>query len=118
MINKKKIPTIFILLVLVMLIAFFAFTNYKLFKKRSTLNSQIDNLQTEIDLVEDRNKQLKGKQENMEGDEYIESVARNQLDLRKPGEDVIVIQKKETSKEEEEKEKDNFWGKFMNIFKK
>ena len=118
MINKKKIPTIFILLVLVMLIAFFAFTNYKLFKKRSTLNSQIDNLQTEIDLVENRNKKLKVTQENMEGDEYIESVARNQLDLRKPGEDVIVIQKSPASVKNSGEARETLWGKFMNIFKK
>lgn len=118
---KETIVSIILLFVVIFFIGFFIATNWKINRRRVNLNEQILTLEQEIQVLEEKNTELKYKKEETESDEYIEKVARDQLDLKKPGEEVIVVQEKEpavTRDFGEIKEKETWWERFKNIWEK
>src|SRR3989338_3246065 len=80
-----KLGAILVLLACVFLI----FTNIKIYQKRKQLNRQIEELENKIKATEQKNKDLEEGIVASENDTYIEKVAREELDLQKPGEKVF-----------------------------
>jgi len=95
---------------LVLIIGFLITTNIKIGKRRAELANRIATLRQEIGILEGKREELEEKISQAGSEEYLEEVARNQLDMKAPGEEVVVITKgDEEEKEEEEKEKRGWW---------
>lgn len=90
---------------LLTILGFLAITNIKIKERREKLSGVIKELQKEIAELEKKNDELKAKISQLGTREYLEKVAREQFNLRAPGEEVVVISK---YNKEEKKESDNF----------
>jgi len=80
-------------------------SNLKLKQKREQLLGQISYLETEIEKAKNKNEILRAQISQIESREYLEKVAREKFGLKAPGEEVVIITKEETKKENEIKEK-------------
>ena len=113
--NKKRNSkrdiffSIFLGVLLVLVIGFLINTNMKISRRRAELTNRITTLKQEIGILEEKREELKEKVSQAGSEEYLEEVARDQLDMKAPGEEVVVVTKKEEEKEEEEKEKRGWW---------
>ena len=85
-IHKKRIHRKILILIVIIGVVIFLFAN-KNFQTLLILNKEIVQLKQRIAGLEDENKKLKEDLEAMKNDpEYIESLAREELGLIKPGE--------------------------------
>ena len=90
---------------------FLIVSNLRINKKREKLISQIDTLQEEIQILEEKNERLKASVSQTEQESYLEKEARERLGLKKPGEEVVAIKKIETEEPEEPEPEKSFWQK-------
>ncbi len=63
--------------------------NIRLYHTRQELNSQIKTLQNKVGEIKQQNDRLSQGIQNANDSQYIEKVAREELDLQKPGEKVV-----------------------------
>ena len=99
--------TLFPLLMIIILLAvvgFLAFSNIKMRDYRQRIISQLYQLEDEIRILENRNEELKAKISQSGTQDFLEQVAREQFNLKAPGEQVVVISKERNSQETEENE--------------
>ena len=115
--NKKKswqnlIFSLTIAFFVVLVIGFLVFSNFKISQRRAELNSRIESLKAEIKILEEKNQDLKQGINQSGSEEYLEKIARENLGLKKEGEDVVVIkgQEQATTSEAQPEEK-GFWQK-------
>lgn len=101
-------PTLTGLLTL-LVIGFLIFSSLKINKKRTELIQRIEILKREIQILEEKNKQLRAGISQAETEDYLEEVAKEQLGLKKPGEEVVAFIKEKEEKKEEKEEK-SFWN--------
>lgn len=94
---------------LLLIIGFLAVTNLKISQRRAKFVARIEALKKEIAILEQKNKELKEGISQAGSQEYLEKVAREQLDLKAPGEEVVVVTKEKKEEKAVEKEK-NFWN--------
>jgi len=121
--TKKRFKNPFVLhpfivgLSLLFIITFLGVSNWKIVQKRGEFNNKIEILRTELQKLEERNKILKEEIRRAQTEETIEEIARNQLNLKKPGERIVGIIKEAKKEEKKEKQaKKGFWDKFLEIF--
>lgn len=77
--------------------AFFAFfilviliiNNIKIYHKRQEFLAQVESLKTQIKNIEEKNSNIKQATSKTNDSAYIEKVAREELDLQKPGEKAV-----------------------------
>ncbi len=102
--------TIVIISVLILIISFLFLTNIKIKERRDKLLSEIQNLEREIKGIEENNKKLQENIQKAETKEYLEKIAREQLGLKSPGEEVVVISREQTEgQEQKQSENKNKW---------
>ncbi|PIZ57094.1 hypothetical protein COY23_01890 [bacterium (Candidatus Torokbacteria) CG_4_10_14_0_2_um_filter_35_8] len=65
--------------------------------RRHMINKEIAELKREIEEMEDENKNLGGLISYLKSEDYKEKEAKAKLDLKKPGEDVVIIPPKAKS---------------------
>ena len=90
---------------------FLVSSNLQMNQKRAGLVSRVEELKKEIELLSERNKQLKASLSRAGSDDRIEEILYEQLGYKKSGEESIVIVPPSDEKEEETetpKEK-GFW---------
>lgn len=75
----------------------------KKMSKRYAIDEEIRGLETEIQELGEKNKDLKELMTYLESDQFAEEQARLNFNLKKPGEEVVVIQKSPGEKTEAEK---------------
>jgi cell division protein FtsL len=92
---------------------FLVFSNWKIDKKRAELNNQIDSLQKQIQTLEQKNTQLKEETNQNQSLDYQEKIARENLDYKKPGEDVVVVKPAASTTQESNSEQKSFWQKIL-----
>jgi len=118
--NSKfpKIGNVILAGILLFLIGFLAFSNFKLYQKRKKVNLKVDILNQKIQKLEKETKKLKKELLAINNLDYLEKVAREKFNLKKPKEKVIVI-KREVSfkKEKKEKKENNFFQNWLNWLK-
>jgi len=93
-------------------VGFLIFENIKVNQKRTKLNSQIEILRREFQELERKNNLLKAGISQGEDEEYIEKIAREELNYQKEGETTVgYILPGETNSldNEEKKEEKGFW---------
>ncbi len=64
----------------------------KEFHRSRAIQQEIDNLQKQADKMEMENKSLRDKIEYLKSDDYKKLIAKDRLNLRNPGEKVVVVQ--------------------------
>lgn len=114
--HKEHFPLIILILIIIVFIGFFVVTNWRIAKRRAELRDRVTLLQQEVQILEEKNKELKDRKEDTESDDFIEKVAREQLELKKPGEEVIVIQKEEPREKAIEEEEESWWDWIKSIW--
>lgn len=122
MVRKKKREKQFnylALFALLSVVSVLTFFNVKLWNERRTSKEQLERIETELLRMEEEREMLKAE-EDIDIEEKIEKVAREQLLLRKEGESVIIISREEpvvVEEEEEEEEEKGFFESLKDVFK-
>ncbi len=109
--NKTRYYLIVSLLSLIAIIL--VFVNVNLWRERGEAEERLESIKEDLQLAEDRKEEFKEEIEKRKTEEEIERIAREQLLLRREGENVIVISREEdeetmdsTAKEEDEERKE------------
>ena len=76
---------------ILILVAALVFADYKIYQKRQNLISQIDAYNKQIEEIKQRNESLKEQISKSDDKDYIEKIAREELDMQKEGEKVVVV---------------------------
>ena len=115
---KSIFFSIFFVLLFIFVIGFLFITNWKIKQRRVELTSRIETLKQEVAILEEKNQEIKERISQSGKEEYLEEVARDQLSLKAPGEEVLVVEKEssfvETSEDKEEEK--SWWEKFKSIW--
>lgn len=115
--KRKTFPFFSIILILGFLgaIGLLVIGNWKIGQKRAELTARIESLKKEIAELEKKNEEMQTglSQKGEEG--YLEKEARERLNLKKPGEEVVVVVPPKES--EETQETKNFWERWWDIIK-
>lgn len=93
-------------------IGFLVFSNLNISRKRAKLNAQITSLKKEIQVLEEKSKELQAGIIKSEDESYWEEKIREQ-GYKKPGEEVTVVLPPENPPTEEKKEEKGFWQKLL-----
>lgn len=116
--GKKLFFPILVAVLVLLVIGFLIKTNLKIKQRRAKLTAQIEVLQEEIQSLEEKNQELKQGISQAGSEEYLERVAREELGLKAPGEEVVVISMEGEEEEKEvEEEKKTWWEWLKGILK-
>jgi len=94
-------------------IGFLVFSNLQINKRRTELTLRLESLKKEIEILVEKNQELTAKISQVQEESYLEKEARERLNLKKPGEEMVVVLSPEKSEENETEEKKSFWQKFL-----
>ncbi len=85
------------------------FVDFKIYQKKQQLVNQINSYKQQIEDIKKKNESLKEGISKSDDKEYIEKIAREELDMQKEGEKVVsfVMPKQES---EEEQKIESFWS--------
>lgn len=114
--RKDIFFSVCLIIIFVGLIGVLIATNLKINKKRAQLISRMEALKKEIQILEERNRELRENISQAGSKEHLEKVAREQLGLKSPGEEVVVITKEEEEKQEEEEKEKSWWEQMKNFW--
>lgn len=115
---------------LILVIGWVGFSLRKVLNQKKVINMEISGLKQEIKEFEDANEELADLLEYLKTDVYLEKEAKEKLSLQKPGEKVIIVNRREGPAVEEpaqEKEVEEIivdeepqvnWEKWLNYFLK
>ena len=107
--NKRDYFYFFVWCLILFFVFFLFFSNYRISHRRKVFLSRIDIMQKELVLLEQKNKDLMKGFAQAGTEEHLEKIAREQLNLKAKGEEVIVITREKEKEEEEIKDK-NVWN--------
>ena len=106
---EKKFLPILISVFCFLIISLLIISNYRITKKRMELQHQIDDLKNQIRELEEKRARLQSAISNSNNPDFLEKEARDKLNLKKPGEEVLYVfppKKVESTSTEADK---NFW---------
>ncbi len=69
----------------------FIIADIKIYRKKQKYITQIENLQKQVEDARIKNENLKANIENMNSQQYVEDVAREELGFKKQGENVVAF---------------------------
>ena len=85
------------------------FADIHVYRKRAQLNTQIEDLQKKVQALKEKNSNLKEGIDKSDDADYIEKVAREELDLQRNGETVVSFIPPKTNDQKEVIESKNSW---------
>ncbi len=94
--NKRKILIVFWSIFGFWFVFFLFYSNIKMFQKRTDLDKNLVTLDSTVESLTKEKDSLNFSLGETNSSEYIEKVAREDLGMQKPGEQVVII-KKESS---------------------
>ena len=92
---------------------FLVVTNVNIHKRRTLLKERIETLSGKIQELEEKKSVLQEEILGAGSQEYLEKAAREQFNLKKPGEEVVIItweQGQKEEKKEKEREEKTSWN--------
>ncbi len=106
----------------IFIILFLFFSNYKIYQKKSNIDAQLTQKEMEINDLKERLKDIESlNKDNLNDDYQAEKIAREQLLLKKEGEEVVFVtvpnQEKELDENQEEQGIFFWWNPFTWKFK-
>ncbi len=115
--RKNDFPHYLVFALVIVLIFLFTSFNYRIIKEREGNKQKISELETELKAFEERRESLKANLEQVDDDEYIERILREDFLMKKPGEEkVIILTEDEEEEKEEEKEEKGRWERIRSYF--
>ena len=121
--KEKTLKSILVSLLFFSLIlglaVFLGLSNMSANKRRADLNNRVSSLKKEIEEFKNKKAELEVSASETGEADYLEKVAREQLNLKKPGEEVVAVlsPEQEQKKEEEVKKEEGFWQKILSPIK-
>jgi len=117
---KSIFFSMFFILLFIFVIGFLFITNWKIKQRRAELTNRIETLKQEVAILEEKNQEIKERISQSGKEEYLEQVARDQLSLKAPGEEVVVVKKESSFAEasEDKEEKKSWWDWIKSIWKR
>ena len=109
---RKVFYSVLIGVFLFVTVGFLVISNFKINQRRGDLISQIEELDREIQILEERNENLKAGIVQTETDIYWEEKLREQ-GYKKPGEEQVVVLPPENGKATSTVEEKNIFEKFL-----
>jgi len=112
--NKKFLDRklIFYSLLFIIILSFLIISNWRIIKERASLGTRVFQLKNEIQVLEEKNKQLKaGISETLQLD-YTEKILREKGLYQKKGEKSVIIVWPEKNKEDRSEER-SIWEKIL-----
>lgn len=98
--------SIFFALLFLLIIGFLFYSNLKIGQRRQELNLQIKALKEEIQILEQKSKELQARiSDGSKEQHFLEKEARERFNLKKPGEEVVTILSEKAEQSSLEKEK-------------
>jgi len=95
--GKRLLSSKILLLVSLAILIFFSTNLIREIINRRDLQKDVSALEEEINRLEGRNQSLAGLIDYFESLDFVEKEARTKLNLRKPGEKIIIIAEEEAS---------------------
>lgn len=89
---------------------FLILADIKIYKEKQKLNDQLSGYKKQIEEIENRNKALKEGIVEADNNNYIEKVAREELDLQKQGEKVVTFIMPPPQQQNQENAQQNFFN--------
>jgi len=109
---KQWIFNGFLALVILVLIGLLGYSNWQMFQKRRDVKAELKQLDRKLNALQEEKATIQVSI-NQEDDQVVEEIAREQMNLKKPGEKVIDIKKPE-QKEQKEQQQRKWWQKWLN----
>jgi len=110
--QAKKVFYYIIIAVLITTVSgFLIYSNIKTGKKRAELNAKIESIREEIRILEEKNAQLKEGVSESQSQDYLEKMARDNLSLKKPGEEAVAVKQSASATEQASSQEKSFWDK-------
>ena len=110
--GKNIFSSALIIISILAVIVFLIFSNLKISQRRAELRSQVEAIEKKIQLLEEKNQELRAGITKTESESYWEEKIREQ-GYKKPGEEQVVVLPPEESKGEETGAGKRFWQKFL-----
>ncbi len=108
----SRVSLLFFAILTLGTVIFLIISNLKINQKRQKLNAQVEILKEELQTLKQKNQELKTKIFQFTDKDFQEEEIRKQ-GYKKPGEEVTVILSQKKTEKEEEKQKKNFWQRFL-----
>ena len=111
--NRKPLDKFFLIsggILIILITLTLVIVDIRIYQKRKKLNSQIEILQNRIEDLKNKNNTLKEGISESDNNQYIERIAREELDLQKSGEKVISFVKENNLNQKTEEDKKNILG--------
>ena len=115
--KKNLIFKILILAILFFLAFLVGRGNFKIAQKREIAKERLISLKEELAELSKKRAELQSKISQSETPEYLERVAREELNLKKIGEKIVAFPILKEKEEEERNQEKNLWQKFLEKFK-
>lgn len=114
-ISLSKIAAIFLIFSLGLLV----FGNWRLMKARKKVAVKLENAQESLNNTSLEKEALQGKILQSQTYEYLERVGREELDFKKPGEQVVAFPEQNSDRQNDTSEKiEELWRKFSEMRQK
>ena len=81
----------FIGLLVLLIIIFLAYTNINITRRRIELTDKTKNLRTEIQVLEQKNEELRNKLDSAQTPDFLEKRLREEFGYGRPGEEKVII---------------------------
>jgi cell division protein FtsL len=117
--NKKSDSLIFPVVLgigLLAIVIFLVVSNWKISQKRTEMNETIQNLKNQIQTLETKQAKLTAQVAQSQSPDNLEKVAREDLNMQRPGEEVIVVKPASTTEPQVSQPAKNIWQKFLEKF--
>jgi len=98
------------------IISFLIISNWKISKRRVDLSERIEQLRQEVQILEEKNEQLKAGVSQTYQLDYAEKMLREKGLYKKEGEEMVVILPSEEEEQDKEEEK-GIWEKILGKLK-
>jgi cell division protein FtsB len=108
--KKKKnfahsvLPQTILGILVVAAIVFLVYSNIKISEKRARLTEQLQSLKEQVQELEERKRELQAGVSYQGSEEYLEEVARERLNLKAEGEEVVAFLTQENENKEDQEE--------------
>jgi len=109
--SEARIFSGILILSILIIVGFLIFSNWKTAQRRKELLAKIEVLRKEVEVLEEKNRQLKKGIDETGKESFWEAKVREQ-GYQKPGETAVVIKKEEKSEEGKAAPKSR-WEKFL-----
>jgi len=104
---KKLIFSNFLILISCFFIIFFSTNLIRDFINKRQLNREVTKLEGQLASLTEKNKELKELSIYLASQDFIEAEARQKLNMKKPGEEIIIVSNQSTSTYEEKNSNEN-----------